>query len=77
MTRKQQMFMRTEINIAMGKNEGYMPSSLGSRSISVQYLHHCCFCFTLMTCLLASTTRSNCLQMMSYFIPLSNLNLTV
>ena len=27
--------MRTEINIALGKNEDYMPSSLGGRSISV------------------------------------------
>ena len=35
MTRKQQRFMCTEINIALGKNEGYMPSSLGGRSISV------------------------------------------
>ena len=35
MTRKQQRFMRTEINIILGKNEGYMPSSLGGRSISV------------------------------------------
>ena len=35
MTRKQQRFMRTEINIALGKNEGYIPSSLGGRSINV------------------------------------------
>ena len=28
-------FVQTEINIDLGKNEGYMPSSLGSRSISV------------------------------------------
>ena len=35
MTRKQERSMWTEINIALGKNEYYMPSSLGSRSISV------------------------------------------
>ena len=35
-TSKQQKFVRTEINIALGKNEGYMPSSLGGRSISVE-----------------------------------------
>ena len=35
MTRKQERFTRTEINIALGKNGGYMPSSLGSRLISV------------------------------------------
>ena len=35
MTRKQERFMQTEINIALGKNGGYMPSSLGSRLISV------------------------------------------
>ena len=35
MTRKQRRFVRMEINIALGKNEGYMPSSLGGRSISV------------------------------------------
>ena len=34
-TRKQQRFVRTEINIVLGKNEGYMSSSLGGRSISV------------------------------------------
>ena len=27
--------MRTEINFALGKNGGYIPSSLGGRSISV------------------------------------------
>ena len=27
--------MQTEINITLGKNEGYMPSSLGGKSISV------------------------------------------
>ena len=35
MTLKQERFMRTDINIALGKNEGYIPSSLGGRSISV------------------------------------------
>ena len=35
MTRKQQKFVWMEINIALGKKEGYMPSSLGVRSISV------------------------------------------
>ena len=35
MTQKQQKFVRTELNIALGKKEGYMPSSLGVRSISV------------------------------------------
>ena len=30
------MFVRMEINIALGKNEGYMASSLGSKSISVR-----------------------------------------
>ena len=29
------MFVRTEINFALGKDEGYIPSSLGSRLISV------------------------------------------
>ena len=28
-------FAQTEINIVLGKNEGYMPSSLGGRLISV------------------------------------------
>ena len=27
--------MQMEINIALGKNEGYMPSSVGGKSISV------------------------------------------
>ena len=35
MTRKQERFVRTVINIALGKNGGYMSSSLGGRSISV------------------------------------------
>ena len=35
MTQKQQRFMRTEMNIVLGNNEGHMPSSLGGRSISV------------------------------------------
>ena len=35
MTQKQQRFMWTELNIVPGKNQGYMPSSLGGRSISV------------------------------------------
>ena len=35
MTQKQERLMRMEINIVLGKNEGYMPSSLGSRLISV------------------------------------------
>ena len=35
MTRKQERFVQTEINIALGKNGGYMPGSLGDRSISV------------------------------------------
>ena len=35
MTRKQEKFVRTNINIALEKNESYMPSSLGGRSISV------------------------------------------
>ena len=32
---KQERFMRTEINFALGKNGGYIPNSLGDRSISV------------------------------------------
>ena len=32
---KQEKFAQTEINIALGKNGGYIPSSLGVRSISV------------------------------------------
>ena len=36
MTQKQQRFMRMEINIALGKNEGHIPSSLGGRLISVE-----------------------------------------
>ena len=35
MTREQERFVRTEINFALGKNGGYIPSSLGGRSISV------------------------------------------
>ena len=35
MTQKQEMFMQAEINSALGKNGGYMPSNLGGRSISV------------------------------------------
>ena len=35
MTRKQERFVRMEINIVLGKNGGYMSSSLGGRSISV------------------------------------------
>ena len=34
-TRKQERLVCTEINIVLGKNEGYMPSTLGGRSISV------------------------------------------
>ena len=34
-TQKQERFMRTEINFALGKNGGYMPSILGGRSISM------------------------------------------
>ena len=32
---KQERFVWMKINIALGKNGGYMPSSLGGRSISV------------------------------------------
>ena len=35
MTRKQETFVQMEINVVLGKNGGYMPSSLGGRSISV------------------------------------------
>ena len=35
MTRQQERFMWTETNIAQGKNEGYMLSSLVCRLISV------------------------------------------
>ena len=35
MTRKQEWFLWTETNIVLGKNGGYIPSSLGGRSISV------------------------------------------
>ena len=35
MRQKQERFVWTEINIVLGKNGGYMPSSLGSRLISV------------------------------------------
>ena len=35
MTQKQERFMQTEIYFSLGKNGGYMPSSLGSRLISV------------------------------------------
>ena len=31
----QERFVRIEINFALGKNGGYVPSSLGGRSISV------------------------------------------
>ena len=34
MMREQLRFVRTEISFALGKNGGYMPSSLGSRLIS-------------------------------------------
>ena len=34
-TREQERFVRTEIKIVLGKNGGYMPSSLGVRLISV------------------------------------------
>ena len=33
--RKQQRFVQMEISIVLGKNEGYIPSSLGGRLISV------------------------------------------
>ena len=33
--RKQERFMQTEINIVLGKNGGYIPSSLGGRLISM------------------------------------------
>ena len=35
MTQKQEKFMQTEINFALEKNGGYMPSSLRGRLISV------------------------------------------
>ena len=35
MTQKQERLVQMEISIALGKNEGYMPSSLGGWSISV------------------------------------------
>ena len=35
MPQKQERFVRTEINFVLGKNGGYMPSSLGGRSIVV------------------------------------------
>ena len=35
MTRKQERLVWTEIKIALGNDEGRMPSSLGGRSISV------------------------------------------
>ena len=35
MTWKQERFVQTKINIALGKNGGYMPSGLGSKLISV------------------------------------------
>ena len=35
MTQQQERFVRTKINFALGRNGGYMPSSLGGRSISV------------------------------------------
>ena len=35
MTRQQERFMQMEINFANGNNQGYIPSSLGGRSISV------------------------------------------
>ena len=35
MTRKQERFVQMEINIALGKNRGYMHSSLGGRSVSM------------------------------------------
>ena len=35
MTQKQETIVQTEIDIALGKNGGYMPSSLSGRSISV------------------------------------------
>ena len=34
-TQQQERFVQTEINIALGKKEGYMHSILGSRLISV------------------------------------------
>ena len=34
MTQKQERFVQTEINFALGKKGGYMPSSLGGRLIS-------------------------------------------
>ena len=34
-TSKQELFVRMEINIVLGKNGGYVPSSLGGRSISM------------------------------------------
>ena len=35
MTLKQERFMWTEINLALGTYGGYIPSSLGSRSVNV------------------------------------------
>ena len=35
MTQYQERFVWTEINFVLGKNGGYIPSSLGGRSISV------------------------------------------
>ena len=35
MPQKQERFVRTEIKFVLGKNGGYMPSSLGGRSIVV------------------------------------------
>ena len=35
MTQEQERFVQMEINFTLGKNGGYIPSSLGGRSIGV------------------------------------------